>query len=76
MIALCIIELASLSPFDPFFPRKKVVPLFIAMLVAVVAPQRGRGALRLLPFHGLYDDASDIPSFDVFDLTPSSCEFL
>ena len=31
--------------------------------------------IRVLPFSGLYDDASDIPNFDVFDLTPSSCEF-
>ena len=26
----------------------------------------------LLPLHALYDDVADIPSFDVFDLTPSS----
>jgi len=33
------------------------------------------GGVRLfLPFRGLYDDASDIPAFDVFDLTPSACE--
>jgi hypothetical protein len=36
-------------------------------------PKSG-GVIRLLPFRGLYDDAEDIPKFDVFDLTPSTCE--
>ncbi len=31
-----------------------------------------RRGMILLPFHALYDDGADIPSFDVFDLTPSS----
>ena len=34
-----------------------------------------RGGMILLPLHALYDDGADIPSFDVFDLTPSSFEW-
>ena len=44
------------------------------MLVGILPAAPRGGVIRLLPFRGLYDDAADIPAFDVFDLTPSTCE--